>query len=204
MLLVIIAMKMDVSIYSIYEYNASFYLTVQLIHILKLSIYLSILLSPNNRILGKLSFSKYTCSKSVDLDNYPDEPVIYNPDEKGVIVCGTVGEIQSDPTYGVSNTFDAPVGGSKRGISTNLHVGGIYGGQKSTIWANIALEERDQLRQRMAWALYQIIPIGKPDTWDSSNSEVRVFFFYCFLDCFHGTLCHTHRSFHYSSIHILL
>lgn len=33
---------------------------------------------------------------------------------------------------------------------------------KRTIWVNTALYSEDQLRQRIAWALYQIIPIGQP------------------------------------------
>ena len=35
---------------------------------------------------------------------------------------------------------------------------------KNTVWTNLALFDEGQLRQRVAYALYQIIPIGTPDT----------------------------------------
>eukprot|EP00957_Ditylum_brightwellii_P074860 5689238-Ditylum_brightwellii.AAC.1 len=43
-----------------------------------------------------------------------------------------------------------------------------------SVWVNIALEARDQLRQRVAWALYQIIPIGVT----VENYETEVFLGY--------------------------
>ena len=47
-------------------------------------------------------------------------------------------------------------------MNTNLYLQSHFRKVKRTIWVNNALFSEDQLRQRIAWALYQIIPIGEP------------------------------------------
>ncbi|KAL7542550.1 hypothetical protein ACHAXR_011864 [Thalassiosira sp. AJA248-18] len=67
----------------------------------------------------------------------------------GVIVCGSIGEVGNNPTLG--ETFD---------IRSNEHTtssSDLHNNQKQVAWTEIALYEQDQLRQRMAWALAQIV-----------------------------------------------
>ena len=63
------------------------------------------------------------------------------------MVCGSPGEVANDPLK--TNTFVYP-------YSTNLD---ITPRQKKDVWNMIALNEEDQLRQRMAWALSQILVV---------------------------------------------
>ena len=106
-------------------------------------------------ISGRLSYSKYACSVSTGQ--------ITNEAEKGVVVCGTVGEVANDITLGGNDGFDIKTDTTKK-MNRDIYLGGEFMEYKNTVWADIALYSKDQLRQRMAWALYQIIPIGIPDT----------------------------------------
>ena len=63
------------------------------------------------------------------------------------MVCGSPGEVANDPLK--TNTFVYQ-------YSTNLD---ITPRQKKDVWNMIALNEEDQLRQRMAWALSQILVV---------------------------------------------
>ncbi|KAL3778845.1 hypothetical protein ACHAWO_009701 [Cyclotella atomus] len=54
--------------------------------------------------------------------------------ERGIVVCGSVGEVSDHPSY--NEVFE-----------------------KRTIWTEIGMHSNDQLRQRMAWVLAQIITI---------------------------------------------
>ena len=52
--------------------------------------------------------------------------------------------------------------------------------QRYTVWYHLALNAKDQLRQRMAFALYQIVPIGAPDGHDP-NTEERLIYYDVFV-----------------------
>ncbi len=52
---------------------------------------------------------------------------------------------------------------------------------KHTIWANHALYDEGQLRQRVAWALYQLIPIGLPNTKSVLSSEAWLQYYDIFV-----------------------
>lgn len=67
----------------------------------------------------------------------------------GVVVCGSVGEVANDPT--MAEAFD--VRSSERRQLTPDE----YNNQKHVVWVDIAQNGPDQLRQRMAWALAQIV-----------------------------------------------
>eukprot|EP00586_Coscinodiscus_wailesii_P011040 CAMPEP_0172493050 /NCGR_PEP_ID=MMETSP1066-20121228/24373_1 /TAXON_ID=671091 /ORGANISM="Coscinodiscus wailesii, Strain CCMP2513" /LENGTH=895 /DNA_ID=CAMNT_0013263005 /DNA_START=387 /DNA_END=3071 /DNA_ORIENTATION=+ len=108
-----------------------------------------------------LSFSEYACESR----QYNG---LQNPDKEGVVVCGSVGEVANDFTLGTYAGFDMPMDGSKMN-NKNIYLDWEFVEYKNTIWANHALYDEGQLRQRMAWALYQIIPIGLPNTRSSGE-----------------------------------
>ena len=70
----------------------------------------------------------------------------------GVVVCGSPGEVANDLQLGgerLRGSF---------GIATEWNnTGGNHKKDKETIWLTTALRAPDQLRQRMAWALSQIL-----------------------------------------------
>lgn len=67
----------------------------------------------------------------------------------GVVVCGSIGEVANDPS--LKETFD--VRSNEHTTTSSSH----FNNQKNVVWTEIALYEQDQLRQRMAWALAQIV-----------------------------------------------
>jgi len=94
-----------------------------------------------------------------------------------VVVCGSIGEVSNDPTSGGgarSNAYDFKTDFTGR---LNRNIGSFndpYIQYKTNIWTNIVLNADDQLRQRVAWALYQLIPIGVDLTFSTSTgSEVE-------------------------------
>lgn len=120
---------------------------------------------------GKISFSEYACADHRMNGKIDPPPPIPNPEKKGVVVCGSTGEIANDVTLGIKNGFDVSGGGcNKKGLCTSIFHGRDVT-RKHTVWANHALYDEGQLRQRVAWALYQIIPIGLPDTHAKSPPE---------------------------------
>ena len=68
----------------------------------------------------------------------------------GILVCGSPREVENDPELG--QVFEITHG---RDTAWNLHR------QREWVWYNIAIEKSDQLRQRMAWALAQVLVIAR-------------------------------------------
>jgi len=89
----------------------------------------------------------------------------YNPQGKPVLMCGSPEEIASDPFYG-DQGFDVvtPDNTGLRSKST-----WELAGQKHTIWTEMALNGNDQLRQKTAWSLSQIVSVGMPSNVNSAN-----------------------------------
>ena len=71
------------------------------------------------------------------------------PVEGGIIVCGSHGEVSNDPT--LTEHFDV------RSDEHTTQSEDFYNNQKSVVWTEVAQTAADQLRQRMAWALAQIV-----------------------------------------------
>ena len=69
--------------------------------------------------------------------------------EGGIVVCGSPGELSNDPS--LPETFDVR-SNERTTFSTDR-----FNNQKEVVWTEVALYQRDQLRQRMAWALAQIV-----------------------------------------------
>ena len=70
-------------------------------------------------------------------------------DGEGVIVCGSQGEVSNDPT--LREHFD---------VRTDEHTtfsSDTYNNQKSEVWTEVSLYGPDQLRQKMAWSLAQVV-----------------------------------------------
>lgn len=78
---------------------------------------------------------------------------------QGVVVCGSPGEVSNDFTNGVIDGFSIK-SWAERPARREIYKDGTFTEQKHNVWTKLALTARDQLRQRVAWALYQIVPIG--------------------------------------------
>ena len=74
-----------------------------------------------------------------------------------VEVCGSRGEAASDPSLGNRYTW---VHGASRLEGLDWLVDDSA--QKTSAWATIATSAPDQLRQRVAWSLAQILVGTKP------------------------------------------
>jgi hypothetical protein len=91
----------------------------------------------------------------------------------GTLVCGSQGEIAPDPMeddYFEINLYDTDT------LDTMVEPRS----QKQTIWTHLALSAEDQLRQKMAWALSQILVISPSVLTDSRYvSQFGSFLFGC-------------------------
>lgn len=92
-----------------------------------------------------------------------------NPSEGPVLMCGSPNEVASDPFHG-DRGFDVvvPENTGYRTFSIWEHAA-----QKHTTWTKIILEGADQLRQKMAWSLSQIVAVGLPDSGTVFNEETE-------------------------------
>jgi hypothetical protein len=71
----------------------------------------------------------------------------------GVVVCGSISEVANDPS--LTEVFDV------RSNEFTVSSEDTLNNQKSVVWTEVALHGRDQLRQRMAWAVsvsFELIP----------------------------------------------
>ena len=89
----------------------------------------------------------------------------YNPQGQPVLMCGSPGEIASDPFYG-DQGFDV-VTPDNSGLRSRSEY--ELAGQKHTIWTEFALNANDQLRMKMAWSLSQIVSVGLPSSTGSAS-----------------------------------
>jgi len=90
-------------------------------------------------------------------------------DQSGVLVCGSPNEIANDKTVGFR--YDA---------ATTFRTGNYHtpGRNREYIWTMVALTAKDQLRQRVAWALSQILVIVKSEVsseWDHAEWFVHYY-----------------------------
>jgi cullin-associated NEDD8-dissociated protein 1 len=85
---------------------------------------------------------------------------------QGVVVCGSVGEVANKPELG--HNFELS---SRRGYDKKFDASPMISRQKHTVWALLALNAKDQLRQRVAWALSQILVVAPRDLGDSNTES---------------------------------
>jgi len=93
--------------------------------------------------------------------------------EGGAIVCGSIGEIGNDPAY--DEVFDIVSNGDNTSTEQALN------NQKQVVWTEVNLFGNDQLRQRMAWALAQIITTVPNDITDPHTTEKALAFYDIFV-----------------------
>jgi hypothetical protein len=99
----------------------------------------------------------------------------YSGKTGGVLVCGSEGEIAPDPQE--DDYFDYWT----RRMDSSFNEGET----KKTVWTKIALEEEDQLPQRIAFALSQIFAISPTFLGYPSLSEAHMYYYDLFVR--HGT-----------------
>jgi len=132
--------------------------------------------SPFNQQGCRLSREPTACAALATKISIQEDSTDPNPTGAGVVVCGAVGEVGSDiandPTMDVTNSFDIRFERAhddipNNDLDINIHHENVYRSYRSTIWSTHALYGDDQLRQRVAFALHQIIPIGQPEDGDA-------------------------------------
>ena len=125
----------------------------------------------------RLSYSPFACEESNGGEPRSGLP---NPNNEPIVVCGSVGEVANDLQLGSTNGYDLLNSDVSKAFNRNIYLDGEFKEYKNTVWANLALDASDQLRARVAWALYQIIPIGTPDT-DNTNTETWLQYYDIFV-----------------------
>ena len=90
------------------------------------------------------------------------------------LVCGSEGEIAPDPT--LDDYFDV-----QQNYLNSVARPTDYGEQKKNVWTLVALKSKDQLRQRMAWALYQHMNVATTLTVQSIQNEANLIYYDSFV-----------------------
>merc|ERR1711862_746747 len=89
--------------------------------------------------------------------------------KKPVVICGSFGEVANDAKIGgglYHGSFD---------VTYETHSSpGVNAKARKTIMEMIALNAPDQLRQRQAWALSQIVTIASPSIENKHLTEMRL------------------------------
>ncbi len=129
----------------------------------------------------------------------------FNPHEFGVVVCGSAGEAANDFTLGRIDGYGKSLlerqlilaletiellinilfldlkAIAEKKFNRNIYLDWVFSEYKHSVWGNVVLNSEDQLRQRVAWSLYQIIPIGKPDTYAWGHPEFWLLYYDIFV-----------------------
>jgi Protein of unknown function (DUF1800) len=127
---------------------------------------------------------------SADAINYTDS--------KGVIVCGSPNEIENDLSLGGSQgrgAFDV----FTDNFVTSETVEFVK--QKRIVWTHIALMGPDQLRQRMAWALSQILVVSPGAVSDGEyRTEAMTAYYDIFVRHAFGSYCDILKEVSYNGV----
>jgi Protein of unknown function (DUF1800) len=109
-----------------------------------------------------------------DYFGFTSEDISYT-DSKGVVVCGSPNEIKNDLSLG---------GSQGRGAFDSYHENFVttdpidFTKQKRIVWTHLALTANDQLRQRVAWALSQILVVSPGAVSDGESRTEALTTFY--------------------------
>ena len=123
----------------------------------------------------------------------------YNPASQPILMCGSPNEIASDP-WQSDHGFDVPLPENSAWSSMSVWE---YSGQKHTVWTHLALHAPDQLRQKMAWSLSQIVSVGLRDgrqVHDMEDTEAYLSFYDMFVKNGFGNYRDLMREFSFSVI----
>jgi hypothetical protein len=98
----------------------------------------------------------------------------------GFEACGSPGEVANKPELGNRYTMN------QGDVIGNSGGGGFYQwyypeNGKRMVWTNVALTAPDQLRQRVAWALAQILVVGQEGSGKSEAKELWPNFYDIFV-----------------------
>ena len=93
---------------------------------------------------------------------------------QGTIICGSPNEVG---TAYSENSGTVNRGGFTLQTTHNRTYGLDTDKQKQTVWIEIALKGKDQLRQKVAWALSQILVIS-PESFDTADLNENFVNFY--------------------------
>ena len=118
-----------------------------------------------------------------DLPNHIEKPEVeaefgefaVNNGKKGVVVCGSVGEVANKPELG--NGFEWP---GWWGFDDRRDASTFISRQKHTVWTLLALNAKDQLRQRVAFALSQILVVA-PRALGDPHTEASLQYYDIFV-----------------------
>jgi uncharacterized protein (DUF1800 family)/uncharacterized protein (DUF1501 family) len=95
-----------------------------------------------------------------------------SPESSCFLACGSPGEISNDPALGHQLPMYTKDRESPNMDYDNKYYRRLSGSlSKTTVWTMKAMQAKDQLRQRMAWALSQIIVASVPGLGDDHLSE---------------------------------
>ena len=103
----------------------------------------------------------------------------------GVETCGSPGEVAADPSYGNryyfgKERYEKGIAYTQQEILNNYK--NHHDNQKQQVHTSIALYADDQLRQRVAWALSQIVLTGEgSDSTKSNSGEMWTTFYDLFV-----------------------
>jgi hypothetical protein len=100
--------------------------------------------------------SSLRSQKLNDFFKFSPDSINYT-DSKGILVCGSPNEVSNDLTLGGSQSrgaFDI----FNRDYFTTESIDFVK--QKRIVWTQVVLSAKDQLRQRVAWALSQILVVS--------------------------------------------
>ena len=134
--------------------------------------------APKWTSLKQGSFVRFLDSVSFrDLDNNVKLPAVadrYGTSPEfstagATLVCGSPGEVANDPVNGALYDAENP--------NHDTTYDDFMNQQKTKVWTMIALDSQDQLRQRMAWALSQILTVVEPNIEAYDLTEVYCEFF---------------------------
>ena len=96
----------------------------------------------------------------------------------GVQVCGSPGEVASDPLLG--HHYKCLISGQEQSDHSRLIPHGGTSG-KQMVWTTVVLQAPDQLRQRVAFALSQILVIGEEGIGKGDEHEPWVNYYDIFV-----------------------
>ncbi|EJK47814.1 hypothetical protein THAOC_33446, partial [Thalassiosira oceanica] len=101
----------------------------------------------------------------------------------GTLVCGSPNEVAPDPF--LDDYFDV----IHRDLACiGCHSSyGDYAKQKATVWTMNVIEGEDQMCQRMAWSLYELLNVGaasNPDNTETNLYTYDIFIRHCFGNYF--------------------
>ena len=101
--------------------------------------------------------------------------------EGGFEACGSRAEYENQPSFGHHYPFSSKFN-DLRNIYEEMDYPCNQRDAKSNIWVNVVLNSDDQLRQRVAWSLSQLIVISANDIGKDDESEPYVTFYDIFVE----------------------